>query len=125
MASRQTRSKTREQKDEYETKTTWGSGGLFANREFFSLAFVVLCPIFLLFMWYIFAEHKGSLLATYNAIQSRGVSTWFVREFYPKVQPFDPEAWKMIAVYSAFELLFASKVSLPQIRLMSKLTPLK
>ena len=101
---RRTRSQAKaEQKDA--KKTSWGEGGLFGSREFGALSLIILCPLFLLLMWYIMAVHKGDAYKFYKQIERLGFQHWFGKEFYPKVNPWNPEAWKMIAGFSIFELL--------------------
>ena len=101
---RRTRSQAKaEQKDA--KKTSWGEGGLFGSREFGALSLIILCPLFLLLMWYIMAVHKGDVYKFYKQIERLGFQHWFGKEFYPKVNPWNPEAWKMIAGFSIFELL--------------------
>ena len=82
-------------------KTSWGSGGLFANRELGSLMLMLVTPIFVLTIWYTCAAHNGSVMSLVNEITKNGLFE-FLQNVWPT--PFDPYAWKMILSYMAFEL---------------------
>lgn len=80
---------------------TWGSGGLFANRAFFSLLLMMTTPIFLLTFWYTCYKHSGSFTSLGQEIKNDGIIK-FIENVWPT--PFDPYVWKIILTYMAFEL---------------------
>lgn len=80
---------------------TWGSGGLFQNRAFFSLLLMLTTPVFLISMWYICYVKKGSFLAYGQQIWGEGFQTPYA--VFPT--PFDPTAWKIILSFMAFALI--------------------
>lgn len=81
------------------TKKTWGSGGLFGQRSLFSLMLVLVCPCFVLTMWYTCKHCNGSLLELSNIIMLEGPLVIF-----SKISLVNPVAWKVIFSYMAFEL---------------------
>ena len=87
---------------EAEKIKTWGSGGLFGNRAFYSLVLMLTTPIFLLTFWYTCYAHKGSFTSLYAEILREGVMPVLFR-IWPS--PLNPEAWKIIFSYMAFELI--------------------
>ncbi|MDR3442743.1 MAG: 7-dehydrocholesterol reductase [Legionella sp.] len=67
------------------------------------LLLILSCPIFVMLMWYTNTELKGSLSALWNLIVQDG----FLQTVYTIWQPHffgSAIAWKMIAVFSVFEL---------------------
>jgi 7-dehydrocholesterol reductase len=89
---------------------TWGDGGLFGNglqRALGSLALMVTTPFFLYAFIYTCNEHDGAFMNLYNEVLKDGfVSVLF--KMWPS--PFDPEAWKIITAFSAFELFLTKAV---------------
>ena len=61
-------------------------------------------PLFVYFMWYVIFIQKGSLQDTFNVIIKVGVKDFWNIHLYPNIHPFDPLAWKILVIYSAFEL---------------------
>jgi len=81
-------------------KKTWGSGGLFGNRSLMSLLLVLLCPYFVITLWFVCKHCNGSLLELSNKILLEGPFC-----MSSSVNLFNPIAWKVIFSYMAFELL--------------------
>jgi 7-dehydrocholesterol reductase len=84
-----------------EEKKSWGSGGLFANRELGSVLLIVFTQIFCVPFILACKNYGGSVTAITQAALEKGVFNFFV-EIWPT--PFDPMAWKMILSFMAFEL---------------------
>ena len=101
---RESRSATAAKAEEKDMKS-WGSGGLFANRELGSLGLMVLPPLFVYLIWYASTKAGGSMMDTLYTIQKMGVMEFWHKELYPGVYPWDPRAWKILGLYSAFELI--------------------
>jgi 7-dehydrocholesterol reductase len=87
-------------------KKSWGSGGLFANRELGSLALIVLTQVFCVPFFLICKDFNGSFSAFGAAAMARGPS--FMMEVWPT--PFDPYVWKMLLSFMAFELFLMRAV---------------
>ena len=88
-----------------EEKKSWGSGGLFGNRAFFSLVLILLCPLFALTFWYTCKEHKGSFIDMFKKVSELVKSSDFkgINDLWPN--QFNPLAWKIISGYMLFEIL--------------------
>jgi 7-dehydrocholesterol reductase len=86
---------------------SWGSGGLFGNRELGSLMLMLTTPIFCLTFQYTCAKHHGSFFELVNFVQQNGLRAFF-DEVWPT--PFDPYVWKIILSYMAFELFLMKAV---------------
>ena len=80
--ARTTRSKTAAA-DEKDIKT-WGSGGLFANRELGSLFLMVVPPLMVYLLWHA-AAGNGSFMDTLGAIHNQGFINFWNNELYPGV----------------------------------------
>lgn len=83
-------------------KTTWGEGGLFANRVLGSLLLIIGTPLFILLFLGTTYFYDGSFIELGKAIASRGVLP-ILKEQFPN--PWNPYTWKMITTYIVFELL--------------------
>ncbi len=102
-----------------EGKKTWGSGGLVDNalvREFVSLVLIIWPPLFVYFIWYTIVIQKGSVQGTIDIISKEGISKVWWEKVYPQVHPWNPFAWKILAVYSAFELALMKLVPGPEFK---------
>ena len=82
-------------------KKTWGSGGLFANRELGSIFLIVVTQVFCIPFILACKNYGGSVTAITSAAMEMGIFKFFV-SIWPT--PFDPETWKMILSFMAFEL---------------------
>ena len=90
-----------------EEKKSWGSGGLFKGRAFFSLVLILLCPLFALTFWYTCKEKEGSFYNLFDEIQEKGIIN-FIWCMWPN--SLDPVAWKIIISYMVFEILLMKLV---------------
>jgi len=81
--------------------TTWGTGGLFGYRSFFSLCLIVLCPWFVLSIYYAVHELDGSLLNILTAIYKSEFPSFFSPHL---AFNFNVKAGKLISGYALFEL---------------------
>jgi 7-dehydrocholesterol reductase len=83
-------------------KTSWGSGGLFSNRELGSFSLIVFTQVFCVPFILCCKNYGGSITAISQAIMEKG-AVQFVTDMWPT--PFDPEAWKIILIFMLFEIL--------------------
>ncbi|KAJ1434292.1 ergosterol biosynthesis ERG4/ERG24 [Ochromonadaceae sp. CCMP2298] len=88
-------------------KKSWGSGGLFANRELGSLALIFFTQVFCVPFFLICKDFNGSFSAFGAALVARGAVP-FMMEVWPT--PFDPYVWKMLLSFMAFELFLMRAV---------------
>ncbi|RYY71836.1 hypothetical protein EON63_21405 [archaeon] len=80
---------------------SWGSGGLFSNRNLGSLFLMLTTPVFCLTFCYICLHHDGSFTKFIQYVSANG--GWkYLAEVWPS--PFNPKVWKIIGTYMAFEL---------------------
>ena len=63
-------------------KKSWGSGGLFAYRNIFSLLLIVVCPFFSLFVYYTLYHHKGSLISVAHEVLNGDFPNVFSKQFF-------------------------------------------
>mmetsp|Transcript_81234 Transcript_81234/g.159431 ORF Transcript_81234/g.159431 Transcript_81234/m.159431 type:complete len:443 (+) Transcript_81234:48-1376(+) len=84
-----------------EEKKSWGSGGLFANRELGSVALIVFTQIFCIPFVLACKDYNGSVTAIATDAMAKGVFKFFI-DIWPS--PFDPVAWKLILSFMAFQL---------------------
>jgi 7-dehydrocholesterol reductase len=88
-------------------KKSWGSGGLFANRELGSLALIFFTQVFCVPFFLICKDFNGSFLAFITAAGEYGAIP-FMMKVWPT--PFDPYVWKMLLSFMAFELFLMRAV---------------
>lgn len=91
---------------------------MFGNRALGSLFLILATPIFCLTFWYTCTHHEGSFVKLYEFVREHGFMR-FISEVWPT--PFNPEVWKLIGIYSAFELVLMKVVPGKEFR--STVTP--
>jgi len=90
-------------------KTTWGSGGLFANRDLGAIFLILVTPLAVFGLFFLTNKYCNGSLKTfceylYVFIKSGFKITVDKDELWTAVTPFDPVAWKYIGIYMVFEL---------------------
>eukprot|EP01038_Epipyxis_sp_PR26KG_P007497 gene7497-10214_t len=80
---------------------SWGSGGLFGNRELGSLFLLLVSPLFCIAFVVVCCEYHGDVFSFVNAVTSVGIKEYFLTK-WPTV--FDATVWQYIFGYMALEL---------------------
>src|SRR5258708_39994054 len=69
------------------------------------LFLMAFCPLIAIFMWYVNVNLQGSILALWKQFQTEGFFSVVARVWGP-IFFGSSTAWKMILIFSSFQLLF-------------------
>ena len=108
------------EKEKEEDKKSWGSGGLFGNRDLGAIFLILVTPLAVFGLFFLTNNYcDGSLLTFVKKLWEFILSGFDVKVVTPhdgwnnlwaKVTPFDPVAWKYIVSYMIFELILMKVV---------------